>query len=192
MNKDELSDRFDNEAINILVQGYKHGGAEQQHPHLERENSFGKPNKTIDEAFDYQQKCEAEGLNRFIVVYEKPTNSRVPVTLRETLKINLMNIIYDYMKDYLGIRNDVSGQHISTSPDEEKEDYTFETLARNIEGIHKIVIHVSKDMEIKENGDFYRYLIETSIKYDNIRFLVLDQKQRGIEKMLNFEVMRWE
>ena len=192
MDKKELTDLFEKENKNILIQEYRHGGAEQQHPDLEKENSFGKSNKTIEEALAYQKQCTEKGLNRFIVVYEKPTNFKTPILSKETIKIGLMNIIYDYMKDYLGIKNDVSGEHIATNPDENDKDYTFETLARNTEGIHKIVIHVSKDMETKENHDFYGYLVKTSKKYQNVRFLVLDQKQRGIEKMLNFEVMRWK
>jgi hypothetical protein len=192
MNKDQLTAIFGGYNMNMLVQEYKHGGPGQLHKNLEKENSFGKSNKTQEEALKYQQKCGDEGLNRFIVVHEDPKNFREPTAPETILRVNLMNIIYDYMKDYLGIQNDVSGEHIATGPDESRDDYVFKSLARNTGGLHRIVIHVSRDMDAQQCGEFYDYLSKTSIDYPKVKFLVLDQKDRGIEKMVNFEVMRWE
>jgi hypothetical protein len=189
MNKDGLAEIFHKSKVSILVQGYRHGSAEQLHPQLERENSFGKPNKTLDEALAYQKICGEQGLNRFVVVYEKPTSHRTPPPAEEAVKVNLMNILYDYMKDYLGIQNDASGKKIATGPDESREDYVFKTLTRNTEGMQKIVLHVSRDMTDKETDAFYGYISKTAENYQNVKFLVLDQKERGIKKLPNFALM---
>jgi hypothetical protein len=189
MNKDELAKRFDEERINILVQGYEHGEKGDLHKDLETSNNFGSPNKSLEEAIEYQKKCREGGLNRFIVVREEYRRTEDDLAPFERIREALSEIIYDYLKDYRGIPKD----SIKTTIYEDDSHYAFRTLARHTEGEHhKIVVHAPTEMKGEETTMFYYYLSRTLLQYSNVRFLVLDQVNRGIEPLNNFEVMRWQ
>ena len=112
MDKQELAEYFDTFANNILIQGYVHGEPNSLHPDLEASNNFGAPNKSIDEAVAFQEKCRENGLNRFLMVRDNYSPSG---SLIRDLPNIFTHKIYDYMKDYLGIQWDIDGERISTS-----------------------------------------------------------------------------
>jgi hypothetical protein len=186
MDKDELSDKFGNETINILVQNYEHNEQGKHHQRLEASNNFGTTNKTLEQALEYQQECAAKGLNRFVLVHDKYKTDCG--TFLTDMRAVFAHKLYDYMKDYLGVQKDT----LSTSSSEENGSYVFKTLARKTKGLHRIVLHVSREMSQQECTEFYRYLSKTAKEYPNVRFLILDQKERGIEKLEGFEVTRWK
>ena len=86
MNKDELADLFDRKRINILVQGYNHGKAGELHKDIEDSNNYGCPNKSLEEAIEYQKECGEKGLNRFIVVREEDRRTRDDVAPFERIR----------------------------------------------------------------------------------------------------------
>ena len=194
MNKDEIAEMFDFGRTNVLVQCYKLGDSTNTHQDLEAANTFGKPNKTLAEALDYQLECIENGINKFVVIYETDRLSKETVNPTERIQQAFTNKIYDYLKDYLGIQKDTSsGKHITTDVKEDSPDYVFKTLERNIqERKPKIVVHTPLEMTEQETREFYDYIQRTAQQYKKMNFLILDQKERRIEKLEGFEVMRWE
>ena len=193
MNKDEIVESFDITLENMLVQCYKHGDPASPHQDLEAPNSFGKPNKTLAEAVEYQLACIEHGINKFVVIRETDRLSKETANPTERMKQAFANKLYDYLKDYMGMQTDTSGKHISTVVEENDPDYVFKTLERNIT-IRKprIVVHAPTQMTEQETQEFYMYMQRTAQQYKQMNLLVLDQKERGIEKLEGFEVMRWE
>ena len=193
MNKDELADSFDTGLVNIVVQCYEHGTAGNLHKDLEERNEFGKSNKTPEEATDYQLKCINKGINRFVVIYETDRLAKETKQPAERIRHAFTNRLYDYIKDYLGIARDTDGEKIETVPGENQKNYVFKVLERTtLMGQTKIVVHAPVEMNQEETQEFYSYMQRTAQQYKNTRFLVLDQKERGIDNLDSFEVMRWK
>ena len=168
IDKSSIAEKFMKEEKNILVQKYTYGAEGGIYNLLEERNNFSPKRK-----------------NDIIVVHEDYRLSKDTAGAYEKIREAFINIIYDYLKDFCEIKKDIeSGGHIATSIFEDNCNYAFKTLERNRKEIARFAIHVPLNMDEKETKIFYEYMLNTLDKYRNVRFCLLDQQDRSLDRLV--------